>query len=142
MRRQTGTGLAQRTDAASAGARRLVPGRQPESEPLLVARSSGRKRFYTDTDILKLQKIRDLTRQRKHTDEIASALNIVESQPHHEENALSMLPGIFAEFDAIRGDLSHKVDRVAWDQYRQALKEYNAIPWWRRIFTRLPEPPE
>ena len=104
----------------------------------LSPQSPGRKRSYTDSDIVILGKIKELTRKLP-LDQIGPRLPLVE-EPPPPENSLALIPGIAREFERIDTGLSSL--RASWEEDHKRLEKITAwarLPWWRKLFTSPPE---
>lgn len=98
------------------------------------ANRSGRKRRYTDQDILILKKVRELTSQRRGADEIAAQLSIVDND--NNQSALSLMPQIMSEFENVRARFAAQDDRLQDYETRiQQLEEkLKKRSLWERLF--------
>lgn len=100
------------------------------------------KRWYTDSDVLVLKKIRYLTSQRKSPDEIRRLLPVMDNIPDQPKTALSMVPEIQQNFDIIRSDISReRSEREKLSERMARLEAWYELPWWRRLFKRPPKNP-
>jgi DNA-binding transcriptional MerR regulator len=109
----------------------------------------GKKRTYTDSDILIFQRVKDLSRKIA-IDQIGPLLLVVEEQPAAPGNSLALVPEIAARFERLEADrqttaqqvseLSARLERLEADQARAArLTSWAALSWWRRLVTPPPE---
>lgn len=99
------------------------------------ASQGGKKRRYTDTDVLILRKIRQLTVSRRSQEEIAAAIQVVDSSP--DESALALLPQISEAFENIhQRQAEHDAQIAELKQRLEQLEEEAKTPWYKRIFKR------
>lgn len=108
-----------------------------------TAKVPSKKRRYTNTDVITLKKIKELTRSRKTENEIRSALQIIQDQPPEPENqvnALALLPQIAAEFEQLR--INQATTQTTIDQLQKRLDQLEKeaaerrLPWYKRIRKR------
>lgn len=108
------------------------------------ARRRGKKRRYTDTDILILRKIRQLIAQRKTPDEIAAAIQVVDKDAS-AESTLAMIPQIAQQFDDLRSQLSslRQDQRAEMEAIQRRLDSLESIvtesrrSFWQRLWDKL-----
>jgi DNA-binding transcriptional MerR regulator len=96
------------------------------------ARAAGRKRNYTDQDILALRQIRKYSSQRMTPAEIERLVQVVEP-PEETTSALALVPQILQGFEDIRSELREMRETV--DRLERELEE-TRIPWYKRIIKR------
>lgn len=117
------------------------------------ARQTGKKRFYTDSDIPILRRISKYTRQRKPKDEIIKLLSVEPDRPPGEtpqETALTLLPDVIQAFEIVRAKISYQDSEIEslreeLDQTRadlRRLESWFSLPWYKRVGRRPPEPPK
>lgn len=104
-----------------------------------------RRRTYTDQDIATLGRIRDLA-QRMPLDQIGPLLSVVET---HEEtaNALALVPSIALAIEQAAAQSAQALQRIEQLEALQAdqaeelrrLREWLALPWWRRFWGKPPQ---
>ena len=107
------------------------------------ARTKGKKRRYTETDILILRKIRKLSRDRLTPDEIADRLQIVDDNQEQEPgSALALLPQIAQAFESINTQMAEMRDNHAaqiaalqeqLDAVAGELEAERRRSWWDRL---------
>lgn len=115
-----------------------------------TARIAGKKRKYTDDDVLLLKRISQYTRQKKTPEEIRKLLTIVEPEPE-KSNALALLPSVLAEFETLRQHLADVESKLTASQERhdqasaelletrerlERLETWLKLPWWKRFSGR------
>lgn len=96
------------------------------------AQRPGKKRRYTDRDVLILKRLREYIGQRKDRDEIAQLLLVVE--PDKTSSALALLPDIVSEFESIRARFAAQDDQI--NQLRSELEEIK-VERKRGLLSRL-----
>ena len=115
----------------------------------LSPQRQGKKRTYSEADILILQRIKDLSRKMP-IDQIGPRLAVVEDQPTAPGSTLALIPEIAARFELLEADrqktakqvseLSARLETLEADRARfERLATWAALPWWRRLFTPPPE---
>ena len=114
----------------------------------LTPQQPGKKRTYTDSDILIFQRVKDLSRKMPIS-EIGPRLQLVEEQPAPQTSALALIPEIAQRFELLEADrqttakqvseLSARLEKLEADRARfERLASWAALPWWRRLFTPPP----
>ena len=105
-----------------------------------TARVTGRKRRYTNDDLLVLRRIKELTRNRKSPDEIRAAAAAAAAETETDvKSALVLIPAIAAEFEQLRSQIARlqsdqDENRAAIEQLRRELAARR--PWWAKIIRR------
>lgn len=99
--------------------------------------TSPRGRRYSDRDIAILKKARELLYQRQPVDQVNALLAVIDDPEASPSDSLALVPDISAALttalETARG-LRLEVDDLADRQDRlEALTEWLAIPWYRRI---------
>lgn len=97
-----------------------------------TARAPGKKRQYSDTDILILRKIRELTSKHLEPEQIRAALQVIEPEPEHS-SALALLPSVLHEFESLRRVISEQSEKIKSLEERITELE---TPWYKRLFTK------
>lgn len=100
-----------------------------------------RGRRYSDQDIATLKKARELLNQRQPVDQVNRLLGIIDDPEATPSDSLALVPDISTALttalEAARGlrievdDLAERQDQA--DDRLDALTEWVAIPWYRRI---------
>lgn len=99
----------------------------------------GRKRRYTDNDILVMRQIRKLAYERKTPNEIKDELQLIDKGTA-TTSALALVPEVIQEFENIRTIIA----QLEQDNQEQAeriarLEAWLTLPAWKRIFTNPPK---
>jgi DNA-binding transcriptional MerR regulator len=113
-----------------------------------TAREKSKKRRFSDTDILVLKNVRELTASKKTEDEIKIALQVIQDNPDQEAqlNAIETIyPQIIEIIDQFRAKQASLEDRVSQLETKleympqlEAELEYLRLPWLKRL--RTPKP--
>jgi DNA-binding transcriptional MerR regulator len=106
---------------------------------------TGRKRYYTNRDITVISEIKRLSEEGVKIQNIPARLGEIvdltdyDDQPDQEVVDLA-LPQVFQRFDKYDRRLND-IERSQADQldYIRRLREYNRLPWWKRLFRSPPE---
>lgn len=113
------------------------------------AAHEGKKRRYTDNDVLTLRRIRVLVAQKKTPDEVRGLLQVVASLPPDEQvtppadRALAVAyPELLEQLEFIKSALASKDAQIsellarvnALEQAAQGEHERQAMPWYKRFF--------
>jgi len=122
------------------------------------ARLKGRKRRYTDSDVLILRKIRELTRSRKTQDEIRQVIQVTDfTKDEGRGSALALIPEIASEFEflhQVQANTKSQVEGLdermgetesqlsSLRAYVRQVAEWESLSWWERRRTPKPKPPE
>jgi DNA-binding transcriptional MerR regulator len=104
------------------------------------AHSTGKKRRYTDNDILILHKVKAMTRNRRPPEEIRAALTVVTPESEPAGNVLALLPSVIAEFDSLRAQIAALQSEQTETQDRlKRLEAWLKMPWYKKLINRPPE---
>jgi DNA-binding transcriptional MerR regulator len=103
------------------------------------ARAAGKKRFYTDQDVLILRQIRKYSSRRHTPAEIERLVQVVEPQPE-TTTALALMPTLIQKFEEIHQAMSDQRQELAElrDDMRRLRDELEDArqPWYKRIIGR------
>ena len=94
-----------------------------------TARGNGKRRLYSDDDVMLLKRIRQYTRQRKTPEQIRQLLDVVEPEP--TTNALALVPEIMQAFESMAGEITDL--RTEINALRDDLERLKR-PWYKRLF--------
>lgn len=104
----------------------------------LSPQSPGKKRVYTDSDVVTLGKIKELARKFP-LEKIGPLLQVVEVSPTPPDNSLMLIPAFKAmtkELETLRAVWASDHERL---DRLEKIAEWAALPWWRRLFTPPPK---
>ena len=122
------------------------------SEP---ARVAGRRRAYNESDVLILQKVREILLDGVPFGEVAARLRVVENflreEPGENRSALQLVPTLAAKLESAENtarnalllveSMSKEVERIPelerrLSELERELREYRDTPWYKRVFRR------
>lgn len=111
----------------------------------LSPQAPGKKRSYSDSDIVTLGKIKELSRKLPLA-QIGPRLPVVEEQPP-PESSLALIPTIAKELERL--DTERQAVTKGLDELRAAFQadherlerwqKWAALPWWKRLFISPPD---
>lgn len=118
------------------------------------ARGTGKRRAYTEGDVLILERVRALLLDGVPLGEVAARLRVVEGVLRMEgesQSTLQIIPSLAAKLEhaenalhnalMILDSMSSQVERIPelerrLSELEKELREYKEFPWYRRIFRR------
>ena len=119
------------------------------------AAQEGKKRRYTDNDVLTLRRVRELVAQHKGPGEVRALLQVIEQQPpaaqgeQPAEKALAIAyPELLEQLEYIKSALANKDAQIneltarltALEQQAaqaaQLERDRQAAPWYKRLFAK------
>jgi DNA-binding transcriptional MerR regulator len=112
------------------------------------ALKKSKNRRFTDSDILTLKRVRELTQGKKTPPEIETALQVIQDQdqePDQEtlETALMPFPQVLSIIDGLRQEQAETRNVIEQMQGRldrlERELEYYRLPWLKRIGKKKPE---
>ena len=118
------------------------------------ARVAGRRRAYTEGDVLILERVRALLLDGVPLGEVAARLRVVEGvlrQEGENQSTLQIIPTLAAKLEhaenalhnalTILDGMSKEVERIPelerrLSELERELREYRDTPWYKRVFRR------
>lgn len=103
------------------------------------ANRPGKRRRYTDQDIITLGKLRKFTKEHKTPEEIDQLLTLTDQPPEPPDSALALLPTVLTQFDDLRAQLAQLAQQNADQAERLTrLEDWLQTPWYKRIGRKPP----
>lgn len=117
-----------------------------------LSKQKGRNRKYNESDINTLRRVREMTGHGMTLEQVKTELSLTPESPPEQAAAdsLAMVPtiaGELARLDDINRAIVQEIEQLRADRQAdrarlEQLEKWFSLPWWKRIFSRPPEPPE